>query len=308
MLKSRGMAVIGAFVLIALAILVRGLLVDGSGDGGSEPSKRPSGEAPVVACTPELSMVCAALADAGAIASDPPELDLADASDPPEDIDGWITWNPAPQVANFDAGQAPIWGRPISFGRATLAALMDPATQDALIAACDEVTVWACIGQAPAADLTVGVGEPTTAEGLARLAPIALALTPDRDTSQIPTGDLIDLVDGPSSQADAATMSRSATQAGVISIVVGPEDILGRAAQTNQGKDRKLQVAVATPDTKATVVLAPRAGREDDVDLACQDLPDDATAALRSAGVEPCTGTVDDALAGFLYQVEKKVG
>lgn len=304
------MAVIGAFVLIALALVIRSQLEnDGSGSGGSDGPKTSDGSPPVVACTPELAVVCGALADAGEIADDPPELDLADASAPPEDIDGWITWNPAPQIADFDAAQGDAWATPRPLGAGTLVALMDPATEDTLVQACTRPTVWACIGEAPAADLTVGVGDPTTAEGLARLNPIAVALTPGRDPDQMPVGDLLDLIEGPSSQSDAATMSRSATQAGVISIVVGPEDVLGRAAQTNQGKARKLRVAVATPDTQATVVLAPRAGREDAVaGLTCADLPDEAAAALRDAGVEPCTGKASDALAGFLYQVEKKVG
>ena len=309
MMKSRGMAVIGAFVLIALAVFVRGLLVGDDGDASGADGPKGDGSAPVVACSPELAIVCGALADAGDIAPDPPTLDLDEASSPPAEIDGWITWNPAPQIANFDAGQAPIWAAPQPLGRATLAALVDPASEAALIDACNEPTVWACIAQAPASDLTVGVGEPATAEGVSRLSPIASAVTPDRDPDQIPVSELLDLIEGPSSQADATTMSRAATQVGIVSIVVGPEDVLSRAASTNQGKARKLQVAVATPKATATVVLAARAGHEDDLDaLACRDLADAADEALRSVGVEPCTGQASDALAGFLYQVQKKVG
>ena len=302
MLKSRGAAVIGAFVLIALAIFIRGLVV--GDDGGSDGHKKgDDGSTPVVACTPELVEVCDALADDGQIAADPPTLDLDDAAAPPTEVDGWITWNPAPAIANFDAGQVPVWDESDALGSARLAALLDPATEDVL-RGCDGDSVWVCVARSPSDGLTIGVGEPSTAEGLSRLAPLAEALAPDLDPEALPSSDLRAIVASSDSQTDAATMSGYATQPGRISIVVGPEDLLGAIASTNQGVERELQVAVATPEAKATVVVAPRVGRDLDLADACED---DAVAdALRSVGVVPCRGKASDELAGFLYNVREK--
>src|SRR5690348_6274692 len=107
-MKSRGMAVVGAFLLIVLAMFVRSKLADD--DSSSNGSKGNGGGRPVVACTPELQEVCDALATDGQIASDPPTLDLGGASKPDSEIDGWITWDPAPEIADFDAGQNEVWG------------------------------------------------------------------------------------------------------------------------------------------------------------------------------------------------------
>ena len=107
MMKSRGAPVIGAFLLIALAIFVRGLLVD-DGGGGSDGSKRSDGgDAPVVACTPELMGVCEALANEGMIADDPMELDLPDAAEPPPDCDPGN--DGATELGQITCG-APSWG------------------------------------------------------------------------------------------------------------------------------------------------------------------------------------------------------
>ncbi|WP_421119319.1 hypothetical protein ACE2AJ_18455 [Aquihabitans daechungensis] len=312
MMKSRGAAVIGAFVLIALAIFVRGLLVDDDGGGGGSngPGKDDDGP-PVVACTPELMAVCDALAAEGDISDTKAArkvrtLDLEGASAPDSKIDGWITWDPAPQIANFDAGQNEVWAESEALGSARLAALLDPATADALTAACRRDTVWACVAEAPVAGLTIGVGEPDTAEGLSRLYPLAAALTADLDAQALDANDLRDLVKGPTSQADAETMARSATQPGQVSIVVGPEVVLGRIGSSAQGQNRKLRTSVAKPKTTATIVIAPRSGRDvGDLADACED--DDVAEALRAAGVEPCSDDRDDVdRAGFLYLVREK--
>lgn len=314
MMKSRGAAVIGAFVLIALAIFVRGRFV-GSDDGGSSDGPRADRDAgrPTVACSPEVIAVCDALADAGRIAADPPALDLPAAAQPPADVDGWITWDPAPQVANFVSspnGTSTVWGEAEVLGSAPQRVLVDAATRADLAGACAPSTTWACLAGL-AATQSIGVGDPATAEGLARLAPFASALAEDDDYNTLDAAALDDVVLSPAAgQVDAATgATRLATQPGFLSMVTGPEALLKRQAATEAGRARDLRVIEPTPSTNMVLVLAPRAGRAGDLDgLACEDLPEPAEEAVTIAGMATCTGAADPALAGFLYQVQKKVG
>jgi hypothetical protein len=298
------MAVIGAFALIALAIFVRGQLVDDGGGGGSKGSKG-DGKAPVVACTPDLASVCDALAADGQIATDPPTLELAEAAEPPAEVDGWITWDPAPQVANFDAGQEAVWGTSEALGSAPLAALADSEAFSYLRSGCTDVD-WTCFATRFVGEgFSVGVGDPTTAEGLARLAPLAIALSPDLDPDGLRSEDLRRIVES-TTQDEAATMARAATQPALVGMVVGPKGLLDAVADTAQGKSRALGVEVLAPRTTATVVIAPRSGRDlGDVAEACD--VDEVAAALRAVGVEPCEdGRGDEDRAGFLYRVREK--
>lgn len=316
-MKSRGLAVVAAIVLIALAVFIRSLLVDDDGNGGG-PNKAEGGSAPVVACTPELVAVCDALADAGDITpytepdekgrEQPAELELDEAAAPDAEIDGWITWDPAPEIANFDAGQTPIWDAAQALGSAPLAALAGSEVFGGLRSSCGETVDWACFAErGPEWGLTVGVGDPSTAEGLVRLAPFALAFAPDLDTEALESSDLRAIIDSSTiSQADAATMSRKATQPGQISIVVGPEALLASRADSPQGESLGLEMRVLDPELSATVVIAPRTGRDvGDLAGACED--DAVAEALQSVGVDPCSDDRDDVdRAGFLYKVREK--
>lgn len=313
MMKSRGAAVIGAFALIALAIFVRGLLVgdDGSGSGGSKKGSD-DGSLPVVACTPELIGVCEALASDGQIADDPPPLDLPEAADPPADVDGWITWNPAPQIANYVSSPTltpQVWTDTKAFGTAPEVILADGSTATNLARDCEATTTWACLGGL-APELAIGVGDPATSEGIARLAPFAQAFAEDDDPSTLDVQALAAIVRSPSGpQAGAVEMAgRLTTQVGSLSMVAGPDLLMQRQTVTPAGRNRKLTVIASAPESMLTVVLAARAGHEDELDdLTCKDLPVLATSALNSVGVTGCTGSTDDALAGFLFQVQKKV-
>jgi hypothetical protein len=315
MMKSRGAAVIGAFLLIALAIFLRGLIVGDDGASGSDGPSTPSngGDLPVVACTPELMAVCDALADDGRIADDPPELDLPKAAQPPPDVDGWITWSPAPQIANYihSTTLTPrIWSTTEALGSAPEIILADGDTATRLASDCKATSTWACLGGL-APELSIGVGDPRTAEGIARLAPFAQAFSTDGDFETLDTDALDAIVRSPAeAQSDAAQMAqRLTTRVGSLSMVAGPEALLDRQTTTPAGKDRKLKVIASSPASSLTAVLAARAGREDELaGLSCKDLPKTAKAAVTSAGLAPCTGSVDDALAGFLYQVQKRVG
>ncbi len=306
------MAVIAALVLIALAVFVRGLLVDDDASGsGSNEKKGRKGEAPVVACTPELKAVCDALADEGEIADDPPELDLDGATDPDADIDGWITWNPAPQIANFAAGQNPVWAEPTVLGSAVEAVLIDDSAAADLPGACRSRPTWTCLADA-APGLSIGVGDPATAEGIARLAPFARTFTTDDDYRDLDTDGLVELISSPpDDQTDARDMAdRLTTRPGSLSMTSGPNDLLLAQTRTSQGQQRGLRILTPTPQVRLVAVVTERVGREGSTDdLVCNPEPPDALAEpLVARGLQPCEGTADAALAGFLFQVQKKVG
>lgn len=305
------MAVIGAFVLIALAIFIRGQLVDDDGGGSKGDEQGEDGSAPVVACTPDLVAVCDALAADGAIAASPPTLDLPDAAEPPTDIDGWITWSPAPQIANFTVQPDKVWATPRVLGWAVDAVLIDPSSASELPAPCRAQPTWACLADA-APGLSVGVGDPSTSEGIARLAPFAQTFATDDDYTTLDADGLDDLVTSPpDGQADAAEMAaRLTTRPGSLSMTSGPNDLLVAQTRTSQGEQRGLRVLTPAPRTRLVVVLAPRVGRSDALDdLDCAaDPPDALVDPLDELGIQACEGSADDALAGFLFQVQKKVG
>lgn len=304
------MAVIAAFVLIALAIFVRGRFADDGGGGSDGPGKQDGG-LPVVACTPDLIELCDALADDGQIARDPVTLDLADASAPDADVDAWITWSPAPQLANFEVQPDKVWQEPEVLGSAASSVLIDAASAAGLPSACRSNPTWACLGQAAPA-LSVGVGDPATAEGIARLAPFARTFTTDDDYTLLDTDALDDLIASPpDGQSDAEEMAdRLTTRPGSLSMTSGPDDLLQAQTRTPQGEQRGLRVLTPTPRARLVVVLTERVGRSGTTDgIGCDPDPSEALeGALTALGIEPCTGTADPALAGFLFQVQKKVG
>lgn len=306
------MAVIAAFVLIALAIFVRGLLVDDDEGGATKGDKGDDGGSlPVVACTPDLASVCDALAADGKVAEEPPSLDLSGAAQPPSEVDAWITWSPAPEIANFAAGQPKVWEEPEVLGSAREAVLIDEASARELAASCRSEPTWSCLAAA-APGLAIGVGDPATAEGIARLAPLARTFTTDDDYTALDTEALRDLIASPSAgQADAATQAGLlATRPGALAMATGANDLLAAQTRTPQGEQRGLRVLSPAPATRLVVVLAERAGRDGSADgLDCEPDPPDALAeSLDALGLQPCEGDADAALAGFLFQVQRKVG
>lgn len=300
------LAVLGALCLVAVAVLVRSAL---AGDDAGASSDGGDGSTPVVACSPSLAELCDALAESGAIAADPPTLSLADASAPPDDVDAWIAWDPGPAVAGFDADATDptsVWDGAQPVASAPLAIAGRP---DAW-ADCRPLT-WACLAELGADGTPTSVGAPTTDEGLARIAPLAVAAT-DADTNLLP-GPLPDLVAGPTGGQKPAVESAEAlaTRPGEVAIVVGPAPLLEAVASSAQGESRGLDTA--TPDARATATVV-AASRTGDVDLgalceAISDEGDEAVAeALESIGVTAgCEGDpMDETRAGFLFQVKEK--
>src|SRR5690606_14409845 len=128
-----------------------------------------------------------------------PELDLPDAAEPDDEIDAWITWNPAPQVANFahsQRGVPAVWGEPVPLGSAPEGVLISGTDDAALRRRCQEGLTWPCLAGS-VDDLTVGVGDPASAEGLARLAPFASALAEGDDPATLDVGALDRVVRSP---------------------------------------------------------------------------------------------------------------
>jgi hypothetical protein len=250
--KERILAVLGAVALVALAVLVRGRLIHDGGNGNG-PTKAAS-ERPVVACTPDLTRICEALAASGTIAEDPPALDLDRAAAPPDKIDGWITWSPAPDIAELDVRGDAVWGRAVVLGSAELGVLAVPGTLG-----CPGPVAWSCLAEKATTGTTVGVGLVTTAEGLARLAPLQPSLARGGDPTDVDAELGRAILDAPSGQDDAASMvNRAITQPGALDAVVAPLPAATSAAATPQAEGRKLQALQAVPTQRVAVVLATR--------------------------------------------------
>jgi hypothetical protein len=310
-MRERVLAVIGAVCLIALAVVVRSALAGDDGpSGGDEP--RPA-ERPLVACTPDLAEVCEALAADGRIAEDPPTLDLAGADAPDEELDGWITWDPAHQLADFEAG-ADVWRSPEVLANARLAVA---GTADDLGVACDDDPAWSCVRDADAEGLAIGVGDPATAEGAARLLPVARTYATDDDPSTLERG-LRSLIDGPvDGQQAAPAMARDlVVRPGRADLVVGPTPTLELQASTARGEALGLQVVAPSPAASATIVIVERTDgvaadvREAICDRSADELAETEVGAalLDAGGAATCRGDlIDEQLAGFLFQVREEL-
>lgn len=298
-MRERILAVMGAVALIVAAVVVRSLL---AGDGGGGGADGPAGR-PVVACTPDLRAVCDALVADGAVTAAPGPLDLAGAGDPAAEVDAWITWDPAPAVVNFDhpdtwvATAVPLASAPLG----VLAA--------AGAGTCPATTSWgSCVLAAADAGLAVGIGPGTTAQGLARLHPVARALVPaDGDFTTIPAAGLRRVLDSPQiAQADqTAQLTTFLTRRGALNLVIGTAPALQAAA----ARQTTATVTTPTPAATLTVVLATRARPGADAlsaDLVLGNAR--ATAALEAVGLTAGTGTAAPAdRAGELYAVLDKI-
>ena len=179
--------------------------------------------------------VCEALANEGRIADDPVELDLPDAAEPPAEVDGWITWNPAPQIANYVASPTLnplVWSTTTALGSATELILADGSTATGLAADCDAKTTWACLGGL-APELSIGVGDPATAEGMARLAPFARAFATDDDPATLDTQDAIERPHG--QRGDLLDLGMSAVTVGARGSASAQVKVLGQRQELTLG-------------------------------------------------------------------------
>ncbi|MFN8019056.1 MAG: hypothetical protein U0P45_13170 [Acidimicrobiales bacterium] len=300
-MKQRVVAVLVAVGLVVGAIIIRQAVVGGGSDGEAGPGA-PAG-LPRVASAPDLAAVCLRLAAERLIASGTPALGVDGAAKPPEGLDGWITWDPGPRVADYADRNDTVWeqAQPVAHGRLAVA-----GTEAALDDACGTESTWSCVATAPRDGATVGVGDPSSAESLARLAPIVKST--NRGDLPALTSQVRDLVDSPQlGQGDAAEMAdRMVTQPGSVDLVVGPAALLAKAMGTPQGKARGIAMRIPDPLAEAMVVLAtvPDA-KAPSATAICRA----AVAELAGAGAGSCGGTLlTEKLAGLLYQVHERVG
>ena len=306
-MRQRILAIVGAVALVVVALVVRGIVTDSNSTTGTDGAK------PVVACTSDLMAVCRALANVGAIAADPPTLELADAATATvanRPVDGWITWDPAPGIANLEAeagGRSRLWSTPLALGASPLAIASLTAVSPSLPSGCSfSPFVWDCVARAAIDEQTpVGVGTGTTAGSLARLYPLARALVPKNgDFRDIETAGLQAIIESTNvTQADFPNQARTlVTQRGALDILVGPSAGLTAIKGTRTAVGQRPADAV-----DATIVLVGREGSN--VESVAKATTGSGTVqALRDAGVVAGTGRLaPEGRAGELYAVRDKV-
>lgn len=296
-MKERVLAILGAIALVAVAFVVRSVVTDDDQQTGGGGGK---GQRPVVACTPDLMAICQALADDGKIASDPPALDLGDDAMADDTIDGWITWDPAPGIANIDAPGT--WGPSRALGSSPLGVATRSGATPNLPAGCEFASLdWSCIPSAAEQGLAVGVGTGTTSESLARLYPVAAALVPDGgDFTEVREAELATVLTSPASrqQAFPDQFRTLQTAPGALGLLVGPLVALG--------SENAIVVAQPDPSADLVAVLAPRDGGADLLSDAFES--DRVADTLRDAGVTPGAGKLaPEDRAGDLFAVRQKV-
>lgn len=308
-MKQRILAIAGAVALVVVAVVVRAQLAgdddstSGGGGGG--------GGRPVVACSPGLEEICRTLAEEGLVAADPLTFDLGSAGattgtvgDTP--VDAWITWDPAGEIANFDAQAttgSPVWDDPEPVGSSPLAIAGKPALREV---GCADPT-WACLKTAFDDGNAIGVGDPATVDGLVRAQPFVASLL-GRDGL---LEDLdVSLVDEVITSSRASRPAPFLTQlnlfdvrAGSYQVVVGPATGLG-------SRDRDVALPPApdggTPPAM-NLVVTPRVGSSAGWVDGAFSRPA-VEAAVRAAGVDPesatLAGTPD---AGQLHALRERL-
>lgn len=303
-MTQRVLAIVGALALVGIAIGLRATVWSGDDGGGGS-----SGAAPVVACSPDLAPLCDALADKGALAADPPTLDLARADAPPADVDAWITWDGAPGVANIDAPDT--WGAARPIGGVDLGVGVRTGAPLDLPAGCRPAALtWRCVADAAAAGTAVGVGSPVTAEGLTRLHPLAQSLVPaDGDFTTVDSAALRAVVTSPPDPQGPFADQLVALQRrlGALGMLVGPVAALESADA--------VRVLRPTPAASASVVVAPRGDRDvravaaaATAELERSARAGDGSSELGDLGLDAGAGRLaPESRAGELYAVREKV-
>lgn len=293
-MRERLLAIFGALALVAVAVVVRSLLTDANPSGSSGRNR------PVVACTPDLMPICTALVAAGKIAPDPPSLDLGGDAMADPAIDGWITWDPAPGIANVTEPGA--WADSQPIGSSPLAVATRPTAPPQLPDGCSlGALTWRCLADLGGSSIGVGTGR--SAESLARLAPIAAELVPDGgDFTKITATDLATIVKSPAipQQNFPEQLKTIRTAPGALSLLVGPQAALDRA--------KGLSVTQPTPAASVVAVYAVRrAGQL--VDTAGLFGPEAVRQAVGRAGLTAGTtaSLAPAERAGELFQVLTKV-
>lgn len=311
---QRVLAVLGALLLVVVAVLVRSLLDGGDdsrgrGGGGDGPTR--------LLCAEELADVCAALEDAGVaevqIEAAGVTLDRLGAPDAGLDADGWLTLDPFPRMVDqrreFATGSA-LFGAARTLDASTgLALAADADRAEALASDCGEVG-WACLGDAAGQPWADHGGEPTwgsvkpgfdspatSGSGLLVLAQ-AMADHLQKDDFALQDLDrrwLRDLEEAVPTRTTGSALRTLLQQGPGAFAAVGA---LGKDAEaaTRTAQGEGLSIFYPAPMFRADVVLAPLRGTELD-DLADAD---ELARALADAGWEEGGGGAALPTAGAL--------
>lgn len=306
-MKQRILAIIGAVALVGVALVLRGVLADDDTGGAGGSGGGSNGALPVVACSPGLQVICETLADEGYVDPAVVSFDLGSPASTTgvledEQVDAWITWDPAGPISNFDAEDGePVWAEAVPVGSSPLAiGAKAPLEGDG----CAGPTTWSCVvNQVGEQGAAVAVGRPDRIDGLVRLHPVAMATLDDDDLIEDIDAALLDSIVSSSTQTPgpfASELSAFAVRTGAYELIVGPAVAL-----------RERDVAtVVTPagDDVMTLVVTPRTdGSTTWIERAFDD--DAVREAVRAAGVEPGTGTLaDETRAGELYALRQEIG
>jgi hypothetical protein len=187
---KRLLAIVVAIALIGIAVLIRGVIDDGGGDGGSS-SPSGDGHTPTLLCAAELEQVCTSLQRDAEIdvQLEPSDVSANTLASIPDDqlrdlgIDGWLTTSRDAQIARDKRARAslgPAVGKPSApIGRSPLVIGIWKDRAQALATRCGATITWHCIGDVAGrpwrdagGDASWGVVKPahaspeTTREGL----------------------------------------------------------------------------------------------------------------------------------------------
>ncbi|MGI8755899.1 MAG: hypothetical protein ACR2MB_08575 [Acidimicrobiales bacterium] len=309
-MKQRILATLAAIALVGVALFGRELLRGSdSGSGPSGTGSNGNGGLPVVACTPDLDEICHALADDGKIAKGTDTLDLDGAAAPPPKVEAWITWDPAPQVANVEAGGAERWAEAKPMMSAPLATVTWETGRAELSKARCPVgnferprQVATCMTAILNSQVTLGVGDGSTSESIARLITIGPAFVDNNGQADRAT--LRAIAGGAPLSGTAKVQATAQTQpARGASVVFGPESALKDIAQKPAGRNSGLEVH-PLGDQVMEVVLAPRRGG--DLTNVADASQSDGLAPVRKKlglSIRPVASNKVD--AGVMYQVWK---
>jgi hypothetical protein len=313
----RVLAVVGALLMVAVALVVRSI-VDDDGDAASGPDGTPVS----LICAEELAEVCEIMEDDhGADVVVEPVGATVDRLGQPAtrlDADGWLTLEPFAEqvdVRRGAAGGSALFGESHPTGHSTglaLVAFDDRAA--ALEAECD-VVGWACLGtiagedwadhggQADWGTVKVGYDDPgTSASGLLVL---AQAMADHLDEPRFASQDIDDRWLG---DLDAAVPNRPAGSV-LVQLVqqgraaFGGVGALGNPAEGLAATDRGRELRIFYPDPmfRATVVLSPAPG----TDLSDFATGDALAEALADAGWERDVNGVPPPSGGVLEALQR---
>jgi hypothetical protein len=314
----RVVAVLGAVLMVGVALLIRGGIDgdDSSGGGGSDGGD--GGDEVTLLCVDELEDVCDALVDAGAIDDFTSEAAGDTVDRLTEDdlgADGWLTLEPFPEMTDVgrdQVGRGAIFGDPMATGFSTqIDAVVHPGREEAFADACEEVE-WPCLGdlagdqwtdhggQQGWGEIRIGMNSHDSASGLlvAAQAVAAHLAIDDFATNDLQESDADRWVGRFETGSDV--LAQLVTRGAGAFSAVGALDVEAQdLAQTAQGAD--LAIFYPAPMFRAEVVLvAPGASADDLIDR------DDLDDALAEAGWGE-GGSSDLPSAGALYALRESL-